>query len=56
MAIPWDRESAIQNLIDEIFPNLETHGWETSYIVERAILTPKNQDVQNSMTILLVLS
>ena len=46
MAIPWDGESAIQQLIEEIFPDLETHGWDASYMVERAILTPKNHDVQ----------
>ena len=45
MAIPWDGESAIQKLIEETFPNLQDHGWDASYMVERAILTPENHDV-----------
>ncbi|XP_029150694.1 uncharacterized protein [Arachis hypogaea] len=46
MAIPWEGEISLHKLIEEIFPNLQSHGWDASYMVERAILTPKNHDVQ----------
>ncbi|KAL1348887.1 hypothetical protein AAHE18_07G112700 [Arachis hypogaea] len=46
MAIPWEGEASIHKLIEETFPNLQSHGWDASYMVERAILTPKNHDVQ----------
>ncbi|CAK8536713.1 unnamed protein product [Lathyrus sativus] len=41
IVIPWEGESSIQNT----FPQLENHGCDASYMVERAILTPKNCDV-----------
>ncbi|XP_050915016.1 uncharacterized protein LOC127129963 [Lathyrus oleraceus] len=46
IAIPWDSEHSIQVLIQHIFPNLELHGWYAPYMVQRAILTPTNDDVQ----------
>ncbi|XP_025664775.1 uncharacterized protein [Arachis hypogaea] len=46
MAIPWEGEASLHKLINETFPNLQSHGWDASYMVERAILTPKNHDVQ----------
>ncbi|XP_057718211.1 uncharacterized protein LOC130932809 [Arachis stenosperma] len=46
MAIPWEGEASLHKLIEETFPNLQYHGWDASYMVERAILTPKNHDVQ----------
>ncbi|XP_025635794.1 uncharacterized protein [Arachis hypogaea] len=46
MAIPWKGETSLHKLIEEIFSNLQSHGWDASYMVERAILTPKNHDVQ----------
>ncbi|XP_020999390.2 uncharacterized protein LOC110281460 [Arachis duranensis] len=46
MAISWEGETSLHKLIEEIFPNLQSHGWDASYMVERAILTPKNHDVQ----------
>ncbi|XP_020970068.1 ATP-dependent DNA helicase PIF1-like [Arachis ipaensis] len=46
MTIPWEGETSLHKLIEEIFPNLQSHGWDASYMVERAILTPKNHDVQ----------
>ncbi|KAL1322911.1 hypothetical protein AAHE18_14G232200 [Arachis hypogaea] len=45
MAIPWE-DFSLQKLIKETFSNLQSHGWDASYMVERAILTPKNHDVQ----------
>ncbi|XP_072066915.1 uncharacterized protein [Arachis hypogaea] len=46
MAIPWEGETSLHKLIEEIFPNVQSHGEDASYMVERAILTPKNHDVQ----------
>ncbi|CAK8568002.1 unnamed protein product [Lathyrus sativus] len=45
IVIPWEGESIIQKLIQHTFPQLENHGWDASYMVERAILTPKSCDV-----------
>lgn len=45
IVIPWEGESSIKKLIQHTFPQLENHGWDASYMVERAILTPKNCDV-----------
>ncbi|XP_016164638.1 uncharacterized protein LOC107607174 [Arachis ipaensis] len=47
MAIPWEGKALLHKLIKEIFPNLQSHGWDASYMVERVILTPKNHDVQH---------
>ena len=33
-------------LIQETFPQLESHTWDPSYVVQRAILMPKNEDAQ----------
>ncbi|XP_050920174.1 uncharacterized protein LOC127137796 [Lathyrus oleraceus] len=45
IVIPWEGESSIKKLIQHTFPQLENHGWDASYMMERAILTPKNCDV-----------
>ena len=47
LAMTWEGESSIQKLIQETFPQLESHPtWDSSYMVQRAILTSKNEDVQ----------
>ncbi|XP_050890193.1 uncharacterized protein LOC127095562 [Lathyrus oleraceus] len=46
IAIPWKKEHSIQVLIQYIFPNLELHGWDAPYMVQRAILKPTNDDIQ----------
>ena len=46
IALPWKGEQSIHTLIDHIFPQLDLHGWDVSYMVERAIITPINDDVQ----------
>ncbi|KAI5414867.1 hypothetical protein KIW84_040354 [Lathyrus oleraceus] len=46
IAITWEGEHSIQVLIQHIFPNLELHGWDASYMIQRDILTPTNDDVQ----------
>ncbi|KAI5408976.1 hypothetical protein KIW84_054703 [Lathyrus oleraceus] len=45
IVIPWEGENSIKKLIQHTFPQLENHGWDASYMVERAILTLKNCDV-----------
>ncbi|XP_062014500.1 uncharacterized protein LOC133731039 [Rosa rugosa] len=45
MVIPWEDKQSINQLISEIFPNLESHINDATYLVERAIITPKNDDV-----------
>jgi len=53
LAIQWEGESSIQKLIQETFPQLQFHTWYASYMVQRAILNPKNEDVEklNNMII-----
>jgi len=56
IALPWEGEQAMQILIDHIFPQLDLHGWDASYMVERAIITPTNDDVQKLNDIIINLS
>ncbi|KAF1896240.1 hypothetical protein Lal_00018519 [Lupinus albus] len=42
----WEGDDLIQQLIQEIFPNLRSHGWDGSYMSERAILTSTNENVE----------
>ena len=53
MVIPWDGEQTMNQLINEVFPDLETHVNDSTYMIERAIITPKNNhvDVLNEMII-----
>ncbi|XP_027941254.1 uncharacterized protein LOC114195057 [Vigna unguiculata] len=46
LAITWEGETSIQHLIHQTFPELQFHTCDASYMVERAILTPKNEDVE----------
>ncbi|XP_073035205.1 uncharacterized protein [Primulina eburnea] len=45
--IPWEGEQSIQMLIDSVFPNMTNHVNDENYMVNRAIITPKNVDVDN---------
>ncbi|XP_073030705.1 uncharacterized protein [Primulina eburnea] len=45
--IPWEGEQSIQMLIDSVFLNMINHVNDENYIVHRAIITPKNIDVDN---------
>ncbi|CAN6685077.1 unnamed protein product [Malus baccata var. baccata] len=45
MVIPWESEQSINQLIAKIFPNLEDHMNDATYMVERAVVTPTNEDV-----------
>jgi len=56
IALPWEGEQSIQTLIDHIFPQLDLHGWDASYSVERAIITPTNDDIQKLNDIIINLS
>ncbi|KAF1876597.1 hypothetical protein Lal_00021155 [Lupinus albus] len=53
MTIKWEGDDSIQQLIQEIFPNLRNHGWDGSYMSERAILTPTNENVQKLNNIII---
>ncbi|KAF7814060.1 uncharacterized protein G2W53_028029 [Senna tora] len=45
MGIPWEGEDPLNNLIDRVFPDLSRHMNDSSYMVERAILTLTNEEV-----------
>ncbi|XP_048425230.1 ATP-dependent DNA helicase PIF1-like [Pyrus x bretschneideri] len=45
MVIPWESEHSINQLIVKIFPDLEDHINDATYMVERAVVTPTNEDV-----------
>jgi ATP-dependent exoDNAse (exonuclease V) alpha subunit len=45
IVIPWEGEESINQLVNEVFPNLDCHVNDAEYMVERAIITPKNDDV-----------
>ncbi|KAL5698566.1 DNA helicase [Ranunculus cassubicifolius] len=45
MIIPWENESSLDTLIEEIFPNLSYNARNREYIAERALLTPLNDCV-----------
>ncbi|XP_050121397.1 uncharacterized protein LOC126599088 [Malus sylvestris] len=44
MVIPWKGEESIVQFVNEVFPDLECHVCDSRYLVERAIITPKNED------------
>ncbi|XP_068338961.1 uncharacterized protein [Pyrus communis] len=45
MVIPWESDHSINQLIAKIFPDLEDHINDATYMVERAVVTPTNEDV-----------
>ncbi|KAL0355840.1 UNVERIFIED_CONTAM: hypothetical protein Sradi_4030900 [Sesamum radiatum] len=45
MAIPWEGEHSIEQLINFVFPELSFHAYDPEYIANRALLTPLNNDV-----------
>ncbi|KAL0290997.1 UNVERIFIED_CONTAM: hypothetical protein Sangu_2550800, partial [Sesamum angustifolium] len=45
MAIPWEGEHSIEQLINFIFPELSSHAYDPEYIASRALLTPLTDDV-----------
>jgi hypothetical protein len=40
MVIPWESDQSINEIIDEVFPNLGDHVNDARYMVERALITP----------------
>ncbi|KAL0007370.1 hypothetical protein SO802_008872 [Lithocarpus litseifolius] len=45
MAIPWEGDHSIAQLIEQVFPNLQNHAYNARYMVDRALLTLINEDV-----------
>ncbi|KAG8383603.1 hypothetical protein BUALT_Bualt04G0031100 [Buddleja alternifolia] len=45
MVIPWKGGQSLYYLIDSIFPNMIDHANDANYMVGRAIITPRNVDV-----------
>ena len=46
MAMQWEGQHSIYNLIDQVFPSLQEHANDTRYMVDRALLTHINDDVE----------
>ncbi|XP_073151982.1 uncharacterized protein [Henckelia pumila] len=53
MDIPWEDEHSISQLIDVILPNMVDHTNDANYMVDRAIITTKNVDVDKINEILI---
>ncbi|KAL0320144.1 UNVERIFIED_CONTAM: hypothetical protein Sradi_5275900 [Sesamum radiatum] len=45
MAMHWEGENSIYELINAIFPDLSSHMYDTDYMKNRAIITHLNEDV-----------
>ncbi|XP_061998858.1 uncharacterized protein LOC133716142 [Rosa rugosa] len=45
LVIPWVGDESLGQLIASIFPGLEDIAFDSSYMVDRAIITPRNEDV-----------
>ncbi|XP_073152119.1 uncharacterized protein [Henckelia pumila] len=54
MIIPWESENSIQQLIDSVFPNMPDHVHDANYMVDIAIITTKNLDVDEINEILIL--
>ncbi|XP_075476559.1 uncharacterized protein LOC142517926 [Primulina tabacum] len=54
IVMPWEGEQSIQILIDSVFPNMINHVNDENYMVDRAIITPKNVDVDNINQMLII--
>ena len=46
MAMQWEGQHSIYNLIDQVFPSLQEHANDATYMVDRALLIPINDDVE----------
>ena len=44
MAMQWEGQHSIYNLIDQVFPSLQEHANDARYMVNRVLLTPINND------------
>ncbi|OMO79395.1 hypothetical protein CCACVL1_13702 [Corchorus capsularis] len=45
MAMPWEGDQSVDHLIESVFPNLNSHSHDRDYMVQRAILTLRNDEV-----------
>ncbi|XP_028085769.1 ATP-dependent DNA helicase PIF1-like [Camellia sinensis] len=45
MAIPWNGEESIVQLLEEIYPDIINHSFDAEYMVSTDIITPRNEDV-----------
>ncbi|KAL6140312.1 hypothetical protein ACLB2K_058612 [Fragaria x ananassa] len=45
MVIPWQSDQSIFQIIHKVFPNLGDHVGDARYMVDRALITPLNDDV-----------
>ena len=46
MAMQWEGQHSIYNQIDQVFPSLQEHANDSRYMVDRALLTPINDDIE----------
>ncbi|OMO66755.1 DNA helicase PIF1, ATP-dependent [Corchorus olitorius] len=45
MSVPWEGDQSVDRLIESVFPNLNSHSHDRDYMVQRAILTLRNDEV-----------
>ncbi|OMP12813.1 DNA helicase PIF1, ATP-dependent [Corchorus olitorius] len=45
MSMPWEGDQSVDRLIESVFPNLNSHSHDRDYMVQRAILTLRNDEV-----------
>ncbi|KAK4404281.1 hypothetical protein Sango_0796700 [Sesamum angolense] len=45
MAIPFEGDHSIDRLIEYTFPNIGSHTYDPEYMMDRALITPLNDDV-----------
>ena len=46
MAMQWEGQHSIYNLIDQVFSSLQEHANGARYMVDRALLTSINDNVE----------
>ncbi|XP_050137528.1 uncharacterized protein LOC126613945 [Malus sylvestris] len=51
--IPWHGDESIGELIGFVFPRLEDNAFNISYMVDMAIITPRNEDVDKLNEVML---
>lgn len=54
MIIPWEGEQSVDQLIESVFPNMINHVHDANYMVDRAIITTKNVDVDEINEIMIL--
>ncbi|KAI8537401.1 hypothetical protein RHMOL_Rhmol09G0020900 [Rhododendron molle] len=47
MVKPWENDRSIDKLIEEVFPNIESCAADSEYMVDRGLITPKNEAAEN---------